>query len=152
MSINDASFDHNNTSINVKNKDVRLKLAKCLWDSKNSGINGREFPSLNMKKYYIDKFLYIEPHYELTERPVENCGEFYFRSEVNIRTVEIEKIESTVNSETLEFIKNVREIDHIDDKKVYYIDKNGNHRTMKVLKVGRNTPDFVLLPRSFMVY
>lgn len=150
LSINDASFDHNNTSINVKNKDVRLKLAKCLWDSKKSGINGREFPSLNMKKYYIDKFLYIEPHYKLTERPVENYGEFYFRSEVNIRTVEIEKIESTVSSEALEFIKNIREIDYIDDKKIYYVDKNGNHRTMKLLKVGRNTPDFVLLPRKLM--
>lgn len=145
-------FDHNNISMYIKNKDNRLKLAKYLWDSKRSGINGHEFPSLNMKKYYIDKFLYLEPYYELIGKPVENCGEFFFRSNVNIRTVEIENIENTVSTEAIEFIKNVREIDHIDDKKVYYIDKNGNHRNMKVLKVGRNTPDFVLLPRSFMVY
>lgn len=151
LSISDKKrFDYHNISMDIKNKDDRLKLAKYLWDSKRSGINGREFPSLNVKKYYIDKFLYIEPYYELTGRPVENCGEFSFRSNVNIRTVEIEKIENTVSSETLEFLKNAREIDHIDDEKVYYVDKNGNHRTIKVLKVGRNTPDFVLLPRSLM--
>lgn len=130
--------------MDIKNRDDRLELAKYLWDSKRSGINGHEFPSLNMKKYYIDKYLYLEPYYELIGKPVENCGEFYFRSKVNIRTVRLEKIKDTVSSKTLEFINNVREIDHIDSNKVYYIDKSGNCRTIKILKVGRNIPSFAL--------